>query len=173
MDVKDYEKSRRPKAATGIHVWLLLWKATKAIQIYAYRSVKTFGMGLSDFGVLEALFHKGPLPVNALGKKILLTSGSMTTAVDRLVRRGLVKRADDATDRRTRVVHLTEAGSKLIGEIFVEHSRDMERAVSCLDGHEIENLVTLLRKLGRGADALLTVQDVGTQTPAARHTREK
>ncbi|MGH9661774.1 MAG: MarR family winged helix-turn-helix transcriptional regulator [Bryobacteraceae bacterium] len=143
--------SKRHKAATGVHAWLLLWKATKALEAHARRSVRASGICLSDFGVLEALLHKGPLPVGALGRKVLLTSGSMTAAVDRLERRGWVKRADGATDRRARVVHLTKAGSKVIRELFAEHARDMERAVSCLDGREIRALVPILRKLGLGA----------------------
>ena len=141
--------------ANGVHLWLLLWKTTKALEAHAFLSVQALGMCLSDFGVLEALLHKGPLPVNTLGKKVLLTSGSMTAAVDRLERRGLVQRRDDPADRRSRVVHLTAAGRKLIRELFAEHQRDMEQPVSCLTKAEIASLGAMLRKLGRGAEELL------------------
>jgi MarR family 2-MHQ and catechol resistance regulon transcriptional repressor len=103
---------------------------------------------------LEALLHKGPLPVSTLGKKVLLTSGSITTAIDRLERRGLVERRGDANDRRTRIVHLTRQGLTLIRKLFAVHERDMERAVSCLSRNEIETLAEGLRKLGRGAAGL-------------------
>jgi MarR family transcriptional regulator, 2-MHQ and catechol-resistance regulon repressor len=136
------------KARTGVHLWLLLWKTTKAVEVHARRSVETTGLCLSDFGVLEALLHKGPLPVSVLGKKILVSSGSVTAAVDRLERGGLVERMDSATDRRARIVHLTAKGSALAGRLFEEHARDMEQAFSFLDGPEREALAGLLRKLG-------------------------
>jgi MarR family 2-MHQ and catechol resistance regulon transcriptional repressor len=138
----------------GVHLWLLLWKASRAVGAYAGRSVEATGMCLSDFGVLEALLHKGPLPVTALGQKVLLTSGSITTAVDRLARAGLVERMDAAADRRSRIVHLTAEGSKVIRKIFAQHTRDMEQAFSCLSDTEREILAGLLRKLGKGVDAV-------------------
>jgi MarR family 2-MHQ and catechol resistance regulon transcriptional repressor len=106
----------------------------------------------SDFGVLEALLHKGPLAINELGAKVLLTSGSITTAIDRLEKRGLVARGGDAADRRARIVHLTPAGRKLIRKLFVAHEEAMEAAVSALAPEEREVLLNLLRKLGRGAE---------------------
>jgi MarR family 2-MHQ and catechol resistance regulon transcriptional repressor len=139
---------------SGVHVWLVLWKATRAVERHADRSVASAGMCRSDFGVLEALLHKGPLPVNALGKKVLLTSGSITTAVDRLARRGLVERVDDLGDRRARVVHLTAAGRKLIHKLFSDHEQAMEEAASALSPAERTALVGLLRKLGQGAEEI-------------------
>lgn len=135
----------------GVHLWLLLWKTTKAVELYARRSVEATGLCLSDFGVLEALMHKGPLPVTVLGKKILVSSGSVTAAVDRLERSGLVERTNAATDRRSRIVHLTEKGSTLARRLFEEHAQDMEQAFSFLDEPEREALAGLLRKLGHEA----------------------
>jgi len=117
------------------------------------------GLCLSDFGVLEALLHKGPLPVNVLGKKVLLTSGSITTAVDRLERRGLVERRNDAEDRRARVVHLTPSGKAEIQELFEQHRKDIEQAVSPLTEGEIASLTGALRRLGLGAETLLARRD--------------
>ncbi len=139
----------RIRARQGVHLWLLLWKATKSLERHARRSVEATGLGLSDFGVLEALLHKGPLPVNALREKVLLSSGSMTAAVDRLEASGLVERATTPADRRTRIVHLTEKGSGLIQKLFQEHALDMEQAFSCLDNTERDSLASLLRKFGR------------------------
>ena len=137
---------------TGVHIWLLLWKACRALETHANRSIAGMGICPSDFAVLEVLLHKGPLPVNTIGKKVLLTSGSMTAAVDRLAERGLVARQDDPDDRRARVVHLTDAGRKLIRKLFAAHEKDMEQAVASLDAGEKEQLSGLLRKLGRGAE---------------------
>jgi MarR family 2-MHQ and catechol resistance regulon transcriptional repressor len=142
--------------ASGVHLWLLLWKATGALEAHAHKSLEGLGMCPGDFAVLEALLHKGPLPVNAIGKKVLLTSGSMTAAIDRLEQRGLVERHSDPEDRRARVIHLTGEGRKLIRRLFAIHERDMERAVSVLDAREREELSGLLRKLGRGAEEKAT-----------------
>lgn len=140
----------RPKAS-GAHLWLLLAKAGKAVAAQARRSIETTGLCLSDFGVLETLLHKGPQPVSALGKKVLLSSGSITSAVDRLERGGLVVRAALFTDRRARIVHLTRRGSTLIRKLFAEHERDLERVFSSLATPERHALAQLLRKLGHNA----------------------
>ncbi|MEP7366199.1 MAG: MarR family transcriptional regulator [Acidobacteriota bacterium] len=140
--------------ATGVRMWLILWKATRSMEKVAHASVVSFGLGPSDFGVLEALLHKGPLPVNEIGRKVLLTSGSITTAVDRLARRGLVVRQNDEQDRRTRVVHLTAQGRALIRKLFARHERDMQRAVACLTAGEIASVTRALRKLGLEAESI-------------------
>ena len=147
----DTSTQDRAGAASGAHLWLVLWKAARALEAVARHDVERLGICLSDFGVLEALLHKGPLPVNALGAKVLLTSGSMTAAVDRLERRRLVKRRADAEDRRARVVHLTARGERLISEMFASHAQSMDRAVAVLSARERATLVRLLRKLGLSA----------------------
>lgn len=154
---------------SGVHLWLLLWKATKAVEVHARRSVEASGLCLSDFGVLEALLHKGPLPVSALGRKVLLSSGSMTAAVDRLERSGLVERVSAATDRRSRIVHLTEKGKSLIRPVFAKHERDMERVFSLLHTPERNALVSLLRKLGREAEGMAA----GEEKPVENEQRRR
>jgi len=155
----------------GVHLWLVLWKAARALEAHARENVKTLGMCPSDFGVLEALLHKGPLPVSALGAKVLLTSGSITTAVDRLERRGWVKRRNDANDRRARMVYLTDSGQRLIRKAFADHEQAMEQAVSTLAPRERRVLVSLLRKLGRSAEGLLEKRRMGAVK--GNHRRQK
>ena len=139
---------------SGVHVFLVLWKAASAVQSYAEKSITDLEMCGSDFAVLEALLHKGPLPVNEIGKKILLTSGSITVAVDRLEKRGLVERRAHGTDRRARIVHLTMEGRKLITRIYGEHAGDMERlAAASLTKAERKTLISLLKKIGYKAAA--------------------
>lgn len=135
------------RALRGVRLWLLLWKAAKTQEVAARRSVEGLGLCLSDFGILEALLHAGPLPVNALGKKILISSGSITTAVDRLEREGLVERKSAPDDRRARIAHLTDKGAALIEELFAAHARDMEQAFAVLTDTEQKTLAVLLRKL--------------------------
>ena len=140
---------------SGVHVFLVLWKAARAAQAYAEKSVLELEMCGSDFAVLEALLHKGPLPVNEIGKKVMLTSGSITVAVDRLETKGLVERRAHGTDRRARIVHLTTEGRKLITRAYADHAADMERlALASLTRAERETLIGLLKKIGyKAADA--------------------
>ena len=146
------QKTKKTSDSSGIHLWLVLWKATQSLEAHSSRSIRRFGMGQSDFGVLEALLHRGPMSVKDLGAKVLLTSGSMTAAVDRLAARGLVTRQDAKGDRRSRIVHLTDAGRQLIEEVFAEHSGAMEEAVAGFPAEERPALIDALRRLGRAAE---------------------
>src|SRR6266571_147554 len=134
---------------SGVHVFLVLWKAARAAQAYAEKSISELEMCASDFAVLEALLHKGPLPVNEIGKKVMLTSGSITVAVDRLETKGLVERRAHGTDRRARIVHLTREGRKLITRAYAQHAADLEQLASAsLTATERATLIRLLKKIG-------------------------
>src|SRR3979490_2067094 len=134
---------------SGVHVFLVLWKAARAVEAYAEQSISDLDICGSDFAVLEALLHKGPLPVNEIGRKVLLTSGSITVAVDRLETRGLVERRAHGTDRRAKIVHLTKEGRKLIKRGYADHAADMEQLASAsLTREERKTLIHLLKKIG-------------------------
>lgn len=140
---------------SGVHVFLVLWKASRAVQAYAAESIAGLEMCSSDFAVLEALLHKGPLPVNDIGRKVLLTSGSITVAVDRLETRGLVERRAHGTDRRARIVHLTKEGRKLITRAYMKHADELEQlAAASLTSVERTTLIRLLKKIGYEAAAV-------------------
>lgn len=148
------KKAKSKSNTSGIHAWLILWKTARAVESYAHRCIQSLELGVSDFGVLEALLHKGDLPINTLGNKVLLTSSSMTAAVDRLASQGLVERKNDPDDRRTRVVSLTLKGQKLIERAFKQHSQDMEQIMSPLSEQERNTLIGLLQKLGHHAETI-------------------
>ena len=133
---------------SGLHLWLILWKAYESLHAHAVRHIHSLGLGFSDFSVLEVLLHKGPTPVNTIGDLVHLTSGSITAAIDRMEDKGLVERCSHPTDGRARVVHLTEAGKKLIKCAFADHEAAMERAASGLAPEERLQAVALLKKLG-------------------------
>jgi MarR family transcriptional regulator, 2-MHQ and catechol-resistance regulon repressor len=144
---------------SGIHTWLVLMKAHRSLKRHAERSIEALDMCLSDFAILEALLHKGPQSVRDLGQRIDLTSGSMTTAIDRLETRGLVSRVDHATDRRTWVIHLTAEGRALISKVFAGHEQAMDRAMRGLSKSERSTLTNLLKRLGTTAEEQLTQQE--------------
>ena len=151
FDLPATQVSREP----AVRVWLILFKAAHAIEKNAMQSVSALGLGLSDFAVLEVLLHKGPLPVNTVGKKILLTSSSITAAIDRLEARKLLRRVTAPTDRRSRIVELTEKGKRLIERAFQKHAKDMEETMAVLKASERAELVHLLKKVGLWAAARL------------------
>src|SRR5260370_40176653 len=100
------------------HVWLVMMKAMRALTRYAAAGIEGTGLGDSDFGVLEVLLHKGPLPVNTIGPIVDLTPGSISIAVHRLFAKGLVSRVESAEDRRVRIVTLNARGKDLIATEF-------------------------------------------------------
>src|SRR2546422_8552278 len=153
----------RTKAAdvSGTHLWLVMMKAFRTLERLATRSIESAEVGLSDFAVLEMLLHKGPQPVNEIGRRIELTSGAITTAVDRLESRGLVAREAHPSDRRTRIVRLTAAGEQQAAKIFAGHKAAMDLAASGLSKTERATLIQLLKKLGISAGASAAPQPLG------------
>ena len=159
MKTANADKLESLTGGTGVHVFLVLWKAARAVEAYAENSVSQMEMCGSDFAVLEALLHKGPLPVNEIGKKVLLTSGSITAAVDRLEDKGLVERRAHGTDRRAKLVHLTKEGKKLITRVYTDHAVDMERlAAASLTKKEREVLIRLCKQIGYEAVGRLSTK---------------
>ena len=142
-----------PKASdlSGTHVWLVLMKAHRALQHVAQQSIEASEVGLSDFAVMELLLHLGPQPVNEIGRRISLTSGAITTAVDRLETRGLVRREAHQSDRRARIVCLTPQGKTEATRAFSSHKRVMDSAGQSLSKTERATLIALLKKLGTSA----------------------
>jgi MarR family transcriptional regulator, 2-MHQ and catechol-resistance regulon repressor len=135
------------------HAWLVMMKAMRALTRYAAAGIDETGLGLSDFAVLEVLLHKGPLPVNTIGPMVDLTPGSISIAVDRLVAKGLVSRAESAEDRRVRIVALTPPGKDLIVSAFRKHSGQMKKVFSELSPEELRALEVTLKKVGKRAAA--------------------
>jgi MarR family transcriptional regulator, 2-MHQ and catechol-resistance regulon repressor len=137
------------------HAWLVMMKAMRALTRYAAAGIEETGLGLSDFGVLEVLLNKGPLPVNTIGSIVDLTPGSISIAVDRLFAKGLVTRVESTEDRRVRIIALTPRGKDLIVPAFRKHSGQMKRVLSALSVEELRSLEVALKKLGKRAAALM------------------
>src|SRR2546423_995299 len=137
--------------SSGTHLWLVLMKAHRTLEGVATRSIESLDVCLSDFGVLEVLLHKGPQPVNEIGRRVALTSGAITTAIDRLESLELVGRIDHPTDRRARIVRLTSRGRAQAEKLFAAHKAAMDSAASRLARSERLALIELLKKLGISA----------------------
>ena len=154
------------------HVWLVMMKAMRALTRYAAAGIEETGLGLSDFGVLEVLLHKGPLPVNTIGPIVDLTPGSISIAVDRLFAKGLVTRVESREDRRVRIVALSPRGKDLIASAFRKHSGQMRRVFSELSTEELRCLEVALKKVCKRASALNGAEGTRDESswPPMRHT---
>jgi MarR family 2-MHQ and catechol resistance regulon transcriptional repressor len=144
-----------PTDTSGAHLWLILMKSYRVLAQVDGQSIAAAGLGLSDFAVLEILLHKGPLPVNTIGRQVMLTSGSISTAIDRLEEKGFVLRQACPDDRRVTYVTLTTAGRTLIRRVFRVHANRLEALFEPLSSAERSTLATLLKQLGKHAESLL------------------
>jgi MarR family 2-MHQ and catechol resistance regulon transcriptional repressor len=130
------------------HLWIVLSRCYRALSQIAESSIAEAGLCLSDFAALEALLHKGPLTITEIQAKVLLASGSMTAAVDRLESKGLVMRTTTPSDRRAKVLELTPEGRRVMEAAFRRHAAELEAAMAILNGTEKRQLKSLLKKLG-------------------------
>jgi MarR family 2-MHQ and catechol resistance regulon transcriptional repressor len=155
---KDQNKVSAPR------LWLVLARAYGSMVNYIEGSFAAQGLGLSDFMVLEVLLHKGPLTISAIGQKVLLASASMTSAIDRLEKRGLVRRKTCDTDRRIRFVELTNSGSVFIEEIYARHEKDLEAVIGELRDEERRVIYDGLKKIGLAAKVAVPTQKGDTES---------
>jgi MarR family 2-MHQ and catechol resistance regulon transcriptional repressor len=139
--------------AVALKLWVVLARAHTAMEQRASDDVARHGLTLAEFGVLEALHHKGPLLLGDVQKKVLVSSGGVTYLVDRLEQRGLVRRKLCPDDRRARYAELTDEGTALITRIFPEHAECIRKAVAALSIGEQRAAIELLKKLGLHAAA--------------------
>ena len=133
---------------TAPRLWLVIAKSYRALSLLAEQSIANTGLCLTDFVALEALLHKGPLTISEIQEKVRLASGSMTAAVDRLEKLGLVVRKTTPRDRRARMLELTTEGKRLASACYEKHAEDLEALMSALSAKEKEQAYRLLKQLG-------------------------
>ena len=163
------ESRAEARADPALKLWVVLSRAFAAIQAHAAADVARHDLTLAEFGILEALFHRGEMLVGELQRRVLVSSGGTTFLVDRLSRRGLVERRPCEEDRRARYVALTPRGERLIREIFPPHAETLRRAMSGLSAAQQREATTLLRALGVQAAERATAQ--APDERAARRAR--
>ena len=140
--------------AESLKLWVVLSRAQSAVAAHVAADVQRHGLTLTEFAILEALYHRGAMLLGEVQRRILVSSGGITFLVDRLVAKGLVERQACASDRRARYAALTSDGEALLARIFPGHAAAIARAVGTLSPEEQQAAVALLRRLGRGAAAL-------------------
>ena len=137
--------------ATALKLFVVLARAHAAVEAHLQANVAEHGLTLTEFGILEVLYHKGPLLLGEVQKRILVSSGGVTYLVDRLEKKGLVERQACPEDRRARYAALTDEGEAFIAGIFPQHAALIEEIMAPLTKDEQRTAVDLLRRLGRSA----------------------
>lgn len=140
-------------ANVSLKLWVVLNRAVQTIGERLRRQVEQHGLSFTEFGVLEVLLHKGALPIGEIGDRVLLTSGSMTYVIDKLQKRGLLRRRACEADRRVIYAELTEAGQALMQTVFPEHAALIGELMQGLRPEEQEAATDLLKRLGLYAQA--------------------
>ena len=168
MSSRKRRTTQSEKQDRALELWVVLARAFDAISRHTRASVASFGLGATEFGVLEALYHKGPLPVCEVQRRILIESGSTTYVVDKLVERGLVRRRRTAKDRRVITVELTQRGRRLIATIFPAHVATIRDAMGGLSEPDQARAAQLIRTLGLAAAQRLAAGPASAAPNVAR-----
>ena len=149
MSDKPGDKSDTTSAA----LWVVLARAYRSMETFVEHSIAALGIGLSDFMILEALLHNGPMTMSALCDAVLLANASMTSAIDRLEKKHYVERTADKADRRVRLVQLTPEGTAVIKRLFVRHIKDLDEVMAGITPAERADLRRGLKTIGLAAQA--------------------
>ncbi|PKR86858.1 MarR family winged helix-turn-helix transcriptional regulator [Heyndrickxia camelliae] len=132
----------------ALKLFIVLSRAFRGLNEYSNQYIQKCGLHPTEFAVLELLYHKGEQPLQQIGEKILLASGSITYVVDKLEKRELLNRVTCPQDRRVTFAHITEKGKELIASIFPEHQKRIQKSMSILSSEEKEIAIELLKKIG-------------------------
>jgi MarR family transcriptional regulator, 2-MHQ and catechol-resistance regulon repressor len=143
---KKYRGNKRELRALNTYVKLM--RAAESVTNRIHRHLSSAGLTLSQFAVLEALYHLGPLTQREIGQKILRSSGNITMVIDNLQKNNLVRRERNEADRRFYNVHLTDKGYKLIKKVFPPHAAVIAKYLGVLTAAEQDVLGSLCKKLG-------------------------
>jgi MarR family 2-MHQ and catechol resistance regulon transcriptional repressor len=133
----------------SLKVFIALSRVQRFLMDISNKSAQSYGLNPTEFAVLELLYHKGNQPLQQIGEKILIASGSITYVVDKLEKKELVVRKPCPRDRRVIFAELTVQGHKLMGEIFPNHEQKLHEALSMLMSDEKQELLLLLKKIGK------------------------
>lgn len=132
----------------SLKLFIVLSRAYKAINEHVNKVIQANGLNPTEFAVLELLYHKGDQPMQQIGGKILLASGSITYVVDKLEQKGMLKRIACPTDRRVTFAQITAEGKEFIQNIFPDHAKQIDTLMSSLSDSEKTEAIDLLKKLG-------------------------
>ncbi|RPF57083.1 MarR family 2-MHQ and catechol resistance regulon transcriptional repressor [Aquisalibacillus elongatus] len=151
MDEEIYQKRREDPS---LKLFVVLSKATRTISDLAQEDMVRYGLNPTEFATLELLYHRGRQPLQKIGERILLTSGSITYVINNLEKKGYIKRVRAEHDRRVTYAEITGEGRDLLNEIFPEHWKELDDIMSGLTEQEKKQAIKLVKKLGLQAEKL-------------------
>jgi MarR family 2-MHQ and catechol resistance regulon transcriptional repressor len=132
----------------SLKLFIVLSRAYRAVNEHVNKRIQHYGLNPTEFAVLELLYHKGDQPLQQIGGKILLASGSMTYVIDKLEKKEYITRVACAEDRRVTFAQITPKGKKLIEQVFPSHQNEIERIMSVLSDEEKDTAIELLKRIG-------------------------
>mgnify|MGYP001336410832 CR=1 FL=1 len=142
------EYTQEEEIRLSLDLFVVLSRAYRSLMDHSQRDIALSQLNTTEFAVLELLYHKGPHPLQQIGEKILLASGSITYVVDKLEQKGYLRRDPCVNDRRITYATITEEGRKLMAEIFPRHAEAIRQAAAGLNLEEKKQAIALLKKLG-------------------------
>ena len=137
-----------------LKAFTVLLRAAQSVQEVARKDIAENDMNMTEFAVLELLYHKGDQPIQMIGKKVLISSSSITYVVDKLEKKGYVKRRACSDDRRVTFAAITDEGKAFIETIFPNHEKKVAQIFDTLSEDELATLIALTKKVGYYADEL-------------------
>lgn len=152
IEVKPY--SMNSNQDLSLKLFVVLSKAYKVTMERAVKDMKKHGLSETEFTVLELLYHKGKYSIQRIGEKILVTSGGMTYTIDKLEKKGYLRRVACPEDRRVTYAEMTDEGAELLRNIFPSHAQVIESLMQGLSVEEKEQAIALIKKIGIGAQAI-------------------
>jgi len=132
----------------SLKLFIVLSRANKALHECTNQFFQSNGLNPTEFAVMELLFHKGRQPLQKIGNKILLASGSITYVIDKLEKRGFIQRVSCPSDRRVTFAEITEEGKSFMAHLFPEHEQQLHEIMNALTSEEKDQAIYLLKKLG-------------------------
>jgi len=159
-----------PEERLALDAYVKLWRAAHAVEVIANRHLTAYGLTTSQFAVIEALYHLGPMSQRLLADRILSSSGNLIMVIDNLERDGLVHRERVATDRRVVNVTLTTQCEALIVQLLPDHVQGISEVFRLLEPEEIEQLTSITRKLGLALQGRLDDEAVAVKARTRRTT---
>src|SRR5690625_288794 len=146
-------ENRQQDEALSLKLFIVLSRALESVRKQVVKDIKRYQLNLTEFGVMEYLYHKGEQPIQLIGKKVLLASSSITYVVDKLEEKGYIERIACPKDRRVIYGRLTEKGESLMKDIFPQHKQAMATIFTSLTKKEKEQAIVLLKKIGLFANS--------------------
>ncbi|MFC4099217.1 MarR family winged helix-turn-helix transcriptional regulator [Paenibacillus xanthanilyticus] len=144
-------EQRDAELDSALRLFIVLSRSFQSVSAHAAADIRSYGLNTTEFGVLDVLYHKGEMPLQQIGDKVLMSSGNITYVVDKLEKKEYVRRKSSPSDRRVIFAEITEKGRAFLDEVFPKHERVLERALNGLTHEERLQAAALLKKLGRAA----------------------